>query len=327
MKTIKAAVVQMEHQAGDKAANLKKIEAFVRQAAGQGVELIVFPEMCITGYTHVRDLARQDMEALAESVPDGPSTQQLLALSREYRMTIGAGLIERGADGKLYNAFPVAMPDCRTACHRKLHCFIHPDMESGESYTVFDTPQGVRVGVLICYDNNIGENARITALMGAEVIMAPHQTGGSPSPSMGLIDKSLWEKRAEVPHRLEAEFRGPKGRQWLMNWFPARAHDNGVFYLFSNGVGIDGNEVRTGGAMILNPNGDILVETWRPRDEMIVATLEGDLVEKSQGQRWLKARRPELYGLLTAPSGREESIRKIKERYGEVSGVKHGDSE
>jgi len=318
MKTIRAAAVQFEHAAGDKAANLAKIEKFVMQAAEQGVQLIAFPEMCITGYSHVRGLAKREVMALAEPVPDGPSIQLLMQLSRQYGMTIGAGLIELSADGSLYNAYPVVMPDGRWACHRKLHCFVHPDMASGADFTVFDTPQGPRVGVLICYDNNLGENVRINALMGADVLMAPHQTGGARSPSMGLIDPALWEKRAEDPQSIEAEFRGRKGRKWLMNWLPARAHDNGLFYLFSNGVGMDGDEVRTGGAMILDTNGDILVESWKPQDEMVVATLDAALRERSQGQRWIRARRPELYGLLAEPTGDEKSIRKIKESYGEV---------
>src|SRR5256886_8233730 len=54
----------------------------------------------------------------------------------------------------------------------------HPTICAGNRYTVFDTPHGCLVGVLICYDNNIVENARATALLGAEILLAPHQTGG-----------------------------------------------------------------------------------------------------------------------------------------------------
>ena len=57
----------------------------------------------------------------------------------------------------------------------------------------------------------------------------------------------------------------------------------GLFYLFSNGVGMDGDEVRTGGAMILDTNGDILVESWKPQEEMVVAPLDAALREKSPG--------------------------------------------
>ena len=186
-------------------------------------------------------------------------------ISREHRVTIGAGLIERDGD-ELFNTYVVVDGDRLVARHRKLHCFISEHMASGSEYTVFDIPQGARVGVLICYDNNIGENVRITALQGAEVLLAPHQTGGCDSPdphTMGLVDKALWENRHADPAAIEAELRGPKGRAWLMRWLPARAHDNGLFLVYSNGVGVDENEIRTGNAMILDPYGRILAETWK----------------------------------------------------------------
>ena len=315
MQNIRAASVQLNHTPGDKEANMGKIRAFVKEATAQDVGLIVFPEMCITGYWHVRKLSRDEIAALAEPIPSGPSTQELLALSKEHGMTIGAGLIERADDGTLYNAYVVAMPNGEHARHRKLHCFISEHMASGCGYTVFDTPHGCRVGVLICYDNNIGENARITALKGAEILLAPHQTGGCDSPSprcMGLIDPKLWENRKENPEAIEAELRGPKGRGWLVRWLPARAHDNGMFLIYSNGVGIDDNEVRTGNAMILDPYGEILVETCKADDDMVVTDLDAGARHMCTGYRWIKSRRPELYGPLTVPTGDEEDTRTVR---------------
>ena len=315
MKNIRVASVQFQHAPGDKPANLEKIRAFVEQAAARRVELIAFPEMCITGYWHVRNLSREEVDALAEPVPEGPSTGLLLSLSRAHGMTVGAGLIERAEDGSLYNSYVVAMPDGRTACHRKLHAFEGPHMKSGDAYTVFDIPQGCRVGVLICYDNNIIENARMTALMGAEILLAPHQTGGCRSRSpraMGAIDPALWQRRGEHPAAIEAELRGPKGRGWLMRWLPARAHDNGMFLVFSNGVGVDDDEVRTGNAMILDPYGEILVETCQAGDDMVVADLDAEVLPTSSGRRWLKARRPELYKPLCVPTGTERDTRSVR---------------
>src|SRR2546423_4112201 len=306
MKNIRAASVQFQHSPGDKQSNLYKVRAFVEEAAARRVELIAFPEMCVTGYWHVRNLSREAVEWLAEPVPTGPTTRALLSLSAEHGMTIGAGLIERADDGSLYNAYVVAMPDGRTACHRKLHAFEGPHMKSGDQYTVFDTPHGCRVGVLICYDNNIVENARVNALMGAEVLLAPHQTGGCRSRSpraMGAIDPALWERRKENPSAIEAEFRGPKGRGWLMRWLPSRAHDNGMFLLFSNGVGVDDDEVRTGNAMILDPYGEVLAQTCRADDDMVVADLDREVLPQSSGRRRPPARRPELYKPLCVPTG------------------------
>lgn len=318
MNNIRVASVQLHHAANDKAANLDKIRAFVAAAAAQQVELIAFPEMCITGYWHVRKLSKADLLGLAEPVPDGASTQELLALSAKHQITIGAGLIELGEDGAMYNSYVVAMPDGRTACHRKLHAFEHEHIRPGNRFTVFDLPQGVRAGVLICYDNNLVENARINALMGAEVLLAPHQTGGCRSRSpraMGAIDLALWLRRKESPAALEAietEFRGPKGRGWLMRWLPARAHDNGMFLIFSNGVGVDDDEVRTGNAMILDPYGEILVESGSADDDLVIADLDASVLPTSSGRRWLQARRPELYEPLTIPTGEERDTRSVR---------------
>jgi predicted amidohydrolase len=225
-----------------------------------------------------------------------------------HNMTIGAGLIERDADGRLFNAYFVCHPGGAVNWHRKLHAFENVHIESGDRYSVFDTPWGVRIGILICWDNNIIENTRATALLGADILIAPHQTGGCNSRSphaMGLIDPALWRGRKKDPAAIEAEFRGPKGREWLLRWLPARAHDNGFFVLFSNGVGEDDGEVRTGNAMILDPYGRILSETWKAEDQLVVADLDLDLLPLSTGRRWIRGRRPELYRLLTERLGNE----------------------
>lgn len=315
MKNMRAAVVQFEHKDGDKAANLATIRSFTEEGAAQGVELIVFPECCITGYWYLRNLDEAALHALAEPVPDGPSTRALLGLAAEFQLTLGAGFVERSHDGDLYNTYVVAQPDGSWVRHRKIHCFVSAHMKSGDTYTTFDLPNGVRAGVLICYDCNIGENVRMTALQGAEVLLAPHQTGGCDSPDphcMGLVDRALWDNRDADPAAIEAEFKGPKGRGWLLRWLPARAHDNGMFLLFSNGVGIDDNEVRTGNAMILDPYGRTLSETWKARDEMVIADLDASLSERATGKRWLKTRRPGLYGPLARETGREEDTRTLR---------------
>ena len=315
MRKIRVASVQIEHAPADKQANLDKIDDFVAKAADQAVEIIVFPECCITGYWHLRNLSAEQIKILAEPVFDGPSCQTLRNLAAKHKMTVGAGLVELTDDGTLYNTYVVAMPDGRCQRHRKLHCFVSGHMASGSEYTVFDTPHGWRVGVLICYDNNLGENVRINALRGAEILLAPHQTGGCDLKNphaMGLVDRKLWENRHKDPAAIEAELRGPKGRGWLLRWLPARAHDNGLFLVFSNGVGVDDNEIRTGNAMILDPYGRILAETWKAGDDMVVAELDDSLFVNCTGKRWLKSRRPELYGPLTESTGLEKDTRSVR---------------
>ncbi len=312
VRNVRVASVQFEHAAGDNRANLGKVRAFVEQAAQQDVEIVVFPECCLTGYWFLRNLPEDELRALAEPVPAGPSSRELTGLAQSTGMTIGAGLIELGEDERLYNTYVVAMPDGTAVCHRKIHAFVSPYISCGDSFTVFDTPHGCRVGVLICYDCNIIENVRITALMGAEVLLAPHQTGGCRTSNMGVIDRALWDNRASGPETIEREMAGSKGRGWLMRWLPSRAHDNGMFLVFSNGVGVDDDEIRTGHSMIFDPYGSVLAETGKADDDMVIADLDAELIEKSTGQRWLRSRRPDLYQPLTVPTGRERSTRELR---------------
>jgi len=314
-RKLRAASVQMEHRDADREANFAKLESFVAQAAAQGAQLVVFPECCVCGYWFIRNLSIDELTALAEPIPAGPSTQRLRELAQRYRITVGAGWIESTASGVLHNSYVVALPDGTIHRHRKLQSFEHSAIRSGDSYTVFELPQGFRAAILICYDNNITENVRMTALAGADVLLAPHQTGGVGGKDphrMGLIDPALWANRLADPEAIEREFRGDKGRGWLMRWLPSRAHDNGLFLVFSNGVGVDDDEIRTGNAMILDPYGRILAETHRAADAMVVADLDASLLETATGRRWIRARRPELYGPLTVRTGQERDTRELK---------------
>lgn len=312
---IKAASVQFQHKPGDKAYNLSRIESFCKKGASEGVQIIAFPEMCVSGYWHVRNLAPEEIDELAEPAFDGPTSNQLIEWSAKYGMIIGAGVIEKDNSGAYYNTYIVAEPTGQLHKHRKLHCFINPHFSSGDSYTVFDTSLGIRVGVLICYDNNIVENARVMGLSGVDVLMAPHQTGGTASKSphaMGVVSPALWKNRHKDPEAIENEFKGSKGRGWLMRWLPARAHDNGMFMLFSNGVGLDDDEVRTGNAMIIDCYGRVIAETWKAEDVMVVADLDLGLLAMCSGRRWMRGRRPALYGEIAKVKGTEIDARSAR---------------
>jgi predicted amidohydrolase len=315
MRTLRVAAVQMESLPGDKAANFAVVDEYVKKAAKQRVEVLIFPECCITGYWFIRNLTPAQLTELAEPIFEGPSSRTLISMAIQYQMTIGAGFVEAASNGGFHNSYVVAMPDGTAHRHRKIHAFEHPLVLGGSEFTVFDIPQGFRAGVLICFDNNIIENVRLTALKGTEILIAPHQTGGCRARNphlMGLVDHKLWENRHDDPQSIERELRGDKGRGWLMRWLPSRAHDNGVFLIFSNGVGIDDDEIRTGNAMILDPYGRILAETWKADNDMVVADLDASLLEDSTGRMWIKARRPDLYADLSVPTGLERDVHQLK---------------
>lgn len=301
MRDIRMGAAQFEQRDGDKDFNLARIAELTHRAARQGAEVVSFHECCICGYTFLQQLDRANLMRLAEPVPGGPSIELLRQIARKEQVVVMAGLIEVEQE-ELYNTYAVVGPEGLLGKHRKLHPFIHPDVRPGNTYTVLDV-LGVPMGLLTCYDNNLPENVRITTLMGAEVIVMPHVTGCLPSamPGRGTVDAGLWANRHRDPARVRLEFVGPKGRGWLMRWLPARAWENGVFVVFSNAIGVDGDTIKPGLAMILDPHGEVLAESHALEDDVAVGLLTPELLENASGRRYVRARRPDLYGRLVEP--------------------------
>jgi predicted amidohydrolase len=302
MRELRVAAAQFEARDGDKAYNLDVICSLARKARESGGELVSFHECSIPGYTFLENLSREDLTALAEPVPGGPSVDRLIAMARSLGVAIGAGLVEID-DARLYNTYAVVTGDGLVAKHRKLHAFVSEFLTCGDGYTVFDL-LGRRFGILICYDNNLPENVRITAMMGAEIVLMPHVTGclPSPMPGRGTVEPEIWRNRERDPVRCRQEFDGPKGRGWLMRWLPARCWENGVFALYSNPIGEEGGTIKPGGAMILDPFGEVVEECRTLGDDVAVATLDPRKLELASGASYIRARRPELYGAMVEPN-------------------------
>lgn len=301
MRDIRIAAAQFENRNGDKEFNLSRIRELTARAVERGAEVVSFHECCIPAYSFIQPWSKPQLLKLAEPVPDGPSLRGLMDVSREFGVPVLAGLLEK--DGEtLHNTYVCVDGDRLVAKFRKLHAFINPHLTSGSEYCVFEL-RGCRCGILICYDNNLAENVRITTLMGAEIIFMPHVTGCLPSamPGRGLVEPKLWENRDSDPVALRLELNGPKGRGWLMRWLPARAYDNGVYAVFTNPVGMDDGEVRNGNSMILDPFGEVIAECTELGDDVAVGLCTAEKIPVSSGYRYLRARRPDLYGKLVEP--------------------------
>jgi predicted amidohydrolase len=307
MRDVRVGAAQFEHRDGDKPYNLGRIHDLAWRAARQGAEIVSFHECSVTGYTFLRRLDRETLARLAEPVPGGPSSTVLAKTARELGILIMAGLIEAEED-RLYNTCVTVGPEGFLTRFRKLHPFITPHLSPGEGHHVADLG-GLRAGFLVCYDNNLPENVRATTLMGADVIFAPHVTGGTPSsmPDRGPIDPALWDRRHDEPEALRREFDGLKGRAWLMRWLPARAWENGVYVVFSNAVGRDDDTIKPGLAMVLDPFGEVQAESRALGDDVVVTELKAEKRERAPGRRYLRARRPELHAKLVEahPAGQE----------------------
>ncbi|MEM7370342.1 MAG: nitrilase family protein [Bacteroidota bacterium] len=295
MNPLRIAAAQFQPKDGDKAYNLSVIESLTAQAKAEGADVISFHEMSITAYTFTKHLSESEIHELAEQVPNGPSTHHLISLANTYDITILAGLVEE-EEGNIYNTYLCVNPEGFVAKFRKLHPFISSFMKPGGGYVTFDI-KGWTCGILICYDNNVIENVRATTLLGAQVIFAPHVTCCTPSsmPGRGYVEDSLWQNRHLDPIPLRMEFDGPKGREWLMRWLPARAYDNGVYYVYTNPIGYDGEHLKNGNSMILDPYGGVISEIRSFEDDITLSTLTPDKLTQAGGYRYRNARRPDLY--------------------------------
>ncbi|MFC3561101.1 nitrilase family protein [Pedobacter jamesrossensis] len=314
MENLKVAAAQFENASGDKVYNLSVIEEMVRKASASGVEVIAFHECSVTGYSFARKLSRSEMLALSEVIPNGPSVTALVEMAKKYKITILAGLFEKDDHENMFKAYVCVDETGLIAKHRKLHPFINSNLLPGTAYTIFEI-KGWKCGILICYDNNVIENVRATALLGAEIIFMPHVTMCTPSPrpGAGFVDADLWKEKDKNAAILRSEFDGDKGRNWLMKWLPARAYDNGIYAIFCNPIGMDDDQLKNGCSMILNPFGEILAECRTMENEFVVAEMCKDDLKMSGGFRYKKARRPELYGeILASPHTADQQVAWLK---------------
>ena len=296
MKNIRIATAQFEMASGDKQHNLSVIRDLSAKAAAAGADAIAFHECSISGYTFARHLSKEQMLDISEYVPGGPSIQALTDIAREHDIVVLAGLFEKDKENNIYKPYVAVDKNGLIAKFRKLHPFINPNITPGNEYVVFDL-KGWKCGILICYDNNIIENVRATAMLGADIIFMPHVTMCTPStrPGAGFVDPKLWANRETDPTSLRIEFDGLKGRQWLMKWLPARAYDNGIYAVFSNAIGMDDDQLKNGCSMILDPFGDIIAECRTLGDDIAIATLNPEKLKQAGGNRYRQARRPDLY--------------------------------
>jgi predicted amidohydrolase len=264
---------------GDARDNVSRIVALLEEAARAGIALAVFPETCISGAAADGRLRRADLQALAEPV-DGPSISAIARAVERTGVAAGVGWIERGAEGRFFNSYAVCMPDGTRHCHRKLHPGGNR-LGSGNRFTVFDTQWGVRAGILIGADNDLVENARVTALMGATLLLAPYRCEPT---GIGAIES-------------------------LRRTLPGRALDNGTFIVLAAGCGEEaardatGRSGGKGAAIIVDPGGEVLADSLTDSiDDKGIVTADVNLARANARvvQLWRAARRPSLYRPLTA---------------------------
>lgn len=265
--------------------NLLKATTMTEEAAKKGAKIVVLPELFLGPYFCIHEKKKEEF-ARTETIP-GPSTEALGALAKRLEIVLVAGSIYEESEGKRYNTACVFGPDGEMiGSYRKAHIphdpgFYEQDyFGSGDAViNVHDTPYG-RVAVGICYDQWFPEFARIAALKGAELLIYPTAIGNADVPR---VDESIPE-------------------DWETMWRSAQvghAPANCVYVAAVNRVGEEGSTHFFGGSFVADPNARILC---KGDDTEQVLTAEIDLAYPKKMQeswRFLKERRPDLYGDLT----------------------------
>lgn len=260
---MKIGIGQIACKAADVAANVATLTAAVHEAAGQGCEAVVLPEVADTGY------ALSKMRVVAGTW-DGGAFASMQEAARVAGITVICGLAERDGDD-LYNSLAVIDSQGNLqAKYRKIHLLKTPQLDeskrfkSGDALALADIG-GLRWGFMICYDLRFPELSRVLMKRGADV----------------LVYSSAW----------------PLGR--IGHWramLPARAVENQAFVIACNRVGSEEDVVLGGASCVIAPDGTTLAEAGDSEEAMITAELDSRcLAEIREGVLLRESLRPEVY--------------------------------
>ncbi|MEB3103850.1 carbon-nitrogen hydrolase family protein [Ferviditalea candida] len=259
---VKLFLAQMEPILYDKQANLEKMHRFMQQAAQGQADLILFPELCLTGY-----FTRDRTAELSED-ETGSSIQQVADWARQFKLMTVFGFPER-RDGLIYNSACLINHDGSIlGTYQKIHLWDEESkyFSSGESFHVWDTEMG-RIGIMICYDTEFPETARILALKGAEIILAP------------TANMSPFEHAQSVQ-------------------IQCRAVENQVFVATTNRIGTEESTRFFGESSVADPFGKhVLLGNQEEKGYLVQIDLT-DLNMARRFPKYLDDRRPELYANL-----------------------------
>ena len=278
-------VVNFKPVWGDKEANLNKMEEFIVEAAEKGTNIIIFSEMALQGYLSDPQDPGGMQRRLAETIP-GPSTLRLVESAARHDIYIIAGMSERDNSNPtiVYNSAVIIAPEGILGSYRKVHPWQSELVwcTRGDEFPVWETRYGP-IGVIICYDIYfIPEEARIYAIKGARLLACC-----TAAPSEPGCEVVTCEETASI--------------------LKIRSLENLLFVANAGTIENHFDRIIAGNSVILGPD----LEGPRPihfyagpptdpmKEELLTAQLDFRLIHKAHSIM-PSARRPELYGLLTA---------------------------
>ena len=167
---MKVGYAQFYPEFGNKSKNLQKsIEMITR---GKDADLLVLPELCNTGYLFE---TKNELNELAEKIPNGDTTQAWIEIAEKTNTYLICGIAEKTKDQKLYNSAVIIGPDGFIDVYRKLHLFAEEKFLFNQANTppkIYDF-NGMKAGVIVCFDWAFPEISRFIALKGADIICHP----------------------------------------------------------------------------------------------------------------------------------------------------------
>jgi N-carbamoylputrescine amidase len=281
MSKVKVGLVQMSCS-GDAKSNMDKAIAGIKDAAAKGANIVCLQELFTSLY--FCDVEDYENFKLAETIP-GPSTDVLSAVAKEAGVVVIASLFEKRAQGLYHNTTAVLDADgTYLGKYRKMHIPDDPAyfekfyFTPGDlGYKMFETKYG-KIGVLICWDQWYPEAARLTTLMGAEILFYPTAIGWATSQ-----DEATNTEQYNAWQTIQR----------------SHAVANGVHVVSVNRVGLEQNGAMKfwGGSFISNPFGSLIVKASHDQEEVIVTELD---LSKTDSYRthwpFLRDRRIDSYG-------------------------------
>ncbi|MCC7191438.1 MAG: carbon-nitrogen hydrolase [Phycisphaeraceae bacterium] len=287
---VRLGLIQHASPGFNKARNLNKAIAMIRDAAGRGAQVVATQELFLTSY--FCQIESDERFKLAESIP-GPTTQKLGELAKRLKIYLTASLFEKRAAGVFHNTSVMISPSGEiVGKYRKMH--IPDDPRFFEKY--YFTPgdlgwqtqtlswrrpknQEVKTGMLVCWDQWYPEAARLTALHGAQIIFYPTAIG--------------W-------YHKETPFDRKQQKEAWQTIQRAHAIANGVFVAAINRVGVEDDLEFWGGSFIADPGGVIIAQAGDRDEEVLTADCPLDRMDEiRQGWPFLRDRRIDAYGQIT----------------------------
>lgn len=288
MRDLTIALVQCNSVVGEKNKNLAATVEWVEKAKEKGADLVCFPELNITGHA-----GHPLVVSEAEPIPDGNSCRTLMKLAKNLNIYIVAGICEE-KNGIYYNTQFIVGAQGFIGKQRKIHlsCDEYFYFRHGSKIRVFDISKA-KMGIAICYDNEVPEVPRCLAVQGAELLLCPYAARFGDWP-LKFEERKSMVKQCKEEWKIIAR---------------ARAYDNGYYVALCNAVGKGIEESRSvkanhaGGCMIIDPKGKVIKESKSEdiSEEMIVSELKGEVVNKVRMKKCfnLRTRRVESFQILT----------------------------